>query len=107
MGPRAQGASVLIARYTSPTTLAFAKAALESASLPFEVRGETLVTSAAIYGFFAAELWVAAEHEPAARVAVATPENAASGAPWFCDACAEENPASFGSCWHCGAEPPR
>ncbi len=98
------GASVLISRYTSPTALALAKAALESAGVPFEVRGETLVTSAAIYGFFAAELWVPSEHEHAAREAVHTSEGMVDAAPWSCGACGEENPATFASCWSCGAE---
>lgn len=105
-------ARVLLARYTSPTALALAKAALESVSVPFEVHGETLVTSATIYGFFAAELWVRAADEAHARRALEVPseanaraEGTPDAAPWTCATCGEENPASFCSCWSCGAEP--
>ena len=52
----------------------------------------------------APELWVLDdEHASRAEALIgAGARSAASGAPWRCSACSEDNEPQFAACWHCG-----
>ena len=51
------------------------------------------------------ELWVADNGlgpEARAHIEALLAPAGAGGGPWTCGGCGEENPATFGECWHCG-----
>lgn len=54
-----------------------------------------------------AELWVNADadYDRAAQIVtqtLTTLDSKATGTPWTCTSCREENPISFEVCWNCG-----
>ena len=52
-------------------------------------------------------VWVPAHQaEDAARLILEFQEGTVSGHAWQCEACNEENPGEFGSCWSCGGDSP-
>src|SRR4051812_27261940 len=56
-----------------------------------------------------AEVWITHEDDytNARRIVtdtIATIDSKSKAAPWFCSACAEENPQSFEMCWSCQRE---